>query len=426
MMLTAAPLIGSGPRSEVTPSYFFVGRVRYTGLSAGVLLRSAKALSAHARRSRKPPIEGPGLEGREGNIMHHPGAKRLGALPSAAGSITRLACAQAKAAGIELEPLLKKAGLTAPQIDNPGIRLRVRDQINFLNLAASALKDDLFGFHLAQPPDLRELGLLYYVSASSGMLSEALRRGARYSSIANEGVSLKYIDRGDVGIVFDYVGVTRHLDRHQIEFFVTALVRLCRQLTGLRVVPTRLALTHHRESICPEFAEFFGGAVEFGAAVDEVAFAATIKNMPVVSADPYLNSLLITYCEEALARRSASSVSFRSSVENAIAPLLPHGKVRAGEIARRLAVSQRTFARRLSLDGLTFSDVLEDLRSDLAERYLAEDDLSISQIAWLLGYREVSAFTHAFKRWTGKTPRAARLRIASGSASAKPAAGSGR
>jgi AraC-like DNA-binding protein len=148
--------------------------------------------------------------------------------------------------------------------------------------------------------------------------------------------------------------------------------------------------------------------------------------MPVVSADPYLNSLLITYCEEALARRSASSVSFRSSVENAIAPLLPHGKVRAGEIARRLAVSQRTFARRLSLDGLTFSDVLEDLRSDLAERYLAEDDLSISQIAWLLGYREVSAFTHAFKRWTGKTPRAARLRIASGSASAKPAAGSGR
>src|SRR5258708_1126041 len=168
------------------------------------------------------------------------------------------------------------------------------------------------------------------------MLSEALRRAARYSSIANEGVSLKYIDRKDVGIVFDYVGITRHLDRHQIEFFITILVRLCRQLTGLSVVPTRVTLTHHRECIHPAFAEFFGRDIEFGAAVDEVAFAATIKNISVVSADPYLNRLLITYCEEALARRSANSVSFRSSVENAIAPMLPHGKARTGEIARRL------------------------------------------------------------------------------------------
>jgi AraC-like DNA-binding protein len=64
------------------------------------------------------------------------------------------------------------------------------------------------------------------------------------------------------------------------------------------------------------------------------------------------------------------------------------------------------------LEGLTFSGVLESLRSDLAERYLM-DDLSISQIAWLLGYQEVSAFTHAFKRWTGKTPREARSLAAS-------------
>jgi AraC-like DNA-binding protein len=102
-----------------------------------------------------------------------------------------------------------------------------------------------------------------------------------------------------------------------------------------------------------------------------------------------------------------------TNVENVIVQLLPHGKVRAGEIARRLVVSQRTFARRLSLEGLTFSEVLEGFKSDLAERYLADGDLSISQIAWLLGYQEVSALTHAFKRWTGKTPREAGLRTAS-------------
>ena len=65
------------------------------------------------------------------------------------------------------------------------------------------------------------------------------------------------------------------------------------------------------------------------------------------------------------------------------------------------------------MEGVTFSEVLESLRSDLARRYLADESLSISQIAWLLGYQEVSAFTHAFKRWTGMTPREARTRIAS-------------
>ena len=73
--------------------------------------------------------------------------------------------------------------------------------------------------------------------------------------------------------------------------------------------------------------------------------------------------------------------------------------MRVSEIARRLGVSQRSLARRLSSEGLTFSDVLDSLRTDLAERYLSEENLSISQIAWLLGYQEVSALTHAFKHF---------------------------
>jgi AraC-like DNA-binding protein len=344
--------------------------------------------------------------------MHSPDANRLETLPSATGGIARLAYAQLKESGVELEPLLKKIGLTLHQIEDPGARLRVRDQIRFLNLAAGALKDHLLGFHLAQLPDVREIGLLYYVSASSEMLSEALRRLTRYSSIVNEGISLKYIDGADICMRFAYVGVGRHTDQHQIEFWMALLVRTCRQLTGLRVVPTRVRLTHLRDNTRFEFAEFFGCDAEFGATVDEVAFAPSAKQMPIVSADPYLNKLLVTYCEEALSSRPKSSGSFRSSVENAIVPLLPHGKARAGEIARRLGLSQRTFGRRLSLEGLTFSRILEGLRSDLAERYLADGDLSISQIAWLLGYQEVSALTHAFKRWTGKTPREVRSQTA--------------
>jgi AraC-like DNA-binding protein len=344
--------------------------------------------------------------------MGEPNAKRLAPLPNATGTITRLAYARTKAAGLDLGLLLKKAGLTLHQVEDPSVRLRVKDQISFLNFAADALEDDFLGFHLAQTPDLKELGLIYYVSASSEMLSMALQRAARYSSIVNEGVALKYIDGKNIVIAFQYVGVSRHKDRHQIEFFMTLLIRLCRQLTGYRVVPSRVSLTHRRNNISSEFVEFFGGTVEFGGAVDEVAFAPAIKEIPVVSADPYLNKYLIAHFEDTLSRRPTNRGSFELSVENAIVPFLPHGKVRLNEIARRLGVSPRSLARRLSIEGLTFSDVLESLRSDLAERYLAEEDLSISQIAWLLGYQEVSALTHAFKRWTGTTPREARSHAA--------------
>jgi AraC-like DNA-binding protein len=329
-------------------------------------------------------------------------------LPSATGGIARLAYAQARAAGVALEPLLKKAGLTHHQIEDRRVRLKVRDQIRFLNVAASTLEDDYLGFHLAQLPDLRETGLLYYVLASSDTLIDALQRAARFSSIVNDGISLKCVDGTHVGLSLRYVGVSRHPDRHQIEFWVTAIVRMCRQLTGLRLRPSRVRLTHIRERPSTELFEFFGDDIEFGASADEIAFATNIRDLPVVSADPYLNELLVEYCEEALSRRQVSRRSFQSSVENAIVPLLPHGRARAGSVARQLGVSQRTFARRLSVEGLTFSNLLENLRADLADRHLADEGLSISQIAWLLGYQEVGAFSHAYKRWTGTTPRAAR------------------
>ncbi len=345
--------------------------------------------------------------------MRDRGDAHAGAHPAASGALTRLAYAHAKAAGVDVVPILKKAHMTLLQIEDPGARLKVRDQINFLNLVASNLQDELLGFRLALKADLRETGWLYYVAASSEMMSEALQRAVRYSSIVNEGISLRYADKGDVAITVRYVGVGRHFDRHQIEFIMAVLVRMCRQLTGLRLLlPTRVQFIHRREHPAPEFAELFGRDVEFGAAVDRASFAAAIRDMPTVSADPYLNKLLIAYCEEALSRKPAYKKSFRARAENAMVPLLPHGKARAGEVARCFGMSQRTLARRLSLEGVTYSDVLEDLRSELAKRYLADKDLSISEIAWLLGYREVSAFTHACRRWTGQTPRDIRSQIA--------------
>ena len=340
-------------------------------------------------------------------------AHRPDRLPNATGGITRLACARVEAAGLPLELMLGEAGLTLGQVRDPQVRLKVRDQIKFLNLAAHALGDEFLGFHLAQHADLRELGLFYYVLASSECLADALQRAARYSSIVNEGVVQECHTGGRTGMSFSYVGVNRTHDRHQMEFWATALVCACRRLTGHRILPNRVRFMHLRKHSSAEFAGIFGQDIKFGAPVDEIAFAAGVGRLPVIGADPYLNRLLVRYCEEALAHRPGRPGSFRAHVENAIVPLLPHGKIQVAEIASQLGVSKRTFARRLSSEGLTFSKLLESLRFDLANRYLAEYDMPISQIAWLLGYQEIGAFSRAFKHWTGKTPREARSPVSS-------------
>jgi len=193
-------------------------------------------------------------------------------------------------------------------------------------------------------------------------------------------------------------------DRHQIECFVVILVRLCRLLTGRSLSPTGVKLAHRRTKLPSGISKVFDCNVTFGSNVDEVVYPGLAKGIPTVNADPYLNSLLVRYCEEALSNRRVPSGAWRLKVENAIVPLLPHGQAKIGEIAKTLGVSTRTLARLLASEGCTFSEILDAMRLDLAKSYLREQNLQNSEIAWLLGFGEVSAFSHACKRWTGKTP----------------------
>jgi AraC-like DNA-binding protein len=338
--------------------------------------------------------------------MHMSNDFRFNTIPTAIGWIARAAFARASER-LDVAPLLKRAGLTLQQIKSPDARIGARNQILFLDLVAHALSDEFLGFRLAQSFELRKLGLLYYVQASSETLGDALQRVARYGTIHNEGVNLTYRRTKYISMTCKYVGVARAVDRHQIEFFIAALVRLCRQLTGRHLGPSWIKLMHRRTEVPLEFRTFFGCDIIFGSDIDEVAYPADSARLSVVGADPYLNSLLVKYCDEALASRQVRSSAWRLSVENAIAPLLPHGQARISEISQQLGVSTRTLERRLAAEGMTFSRVLDELRFDLAKRYLREQDLPISEVAWLLGYRETSAFNHAFKRWTGKTPKQA-------------------
>jgi len=344
-------------------------------------------------------------------VRKKPAKDGLAHLHSTEGVAARSAVARVRAAGIDIGPLLRKAGLTLRQIEKHGTRLNARNQVRFLALVADALGDDLLGFHTAQAADLRAVGLLYYVIASSDRLETALRRTQRYTRIANEALSLKCRFAATVAVEFDFLGVARHADRHQMELWLTLLVRALRSLTGRNLRPIRVRMIHRRPNAPAELEKFFGCSVEFGAHKDEIVFAGSAAKLPLVSADPYLGDILVAYCEDLLGRRTLKPGALRRRVENAVVPLLPDGNARLGEITGQLGMSERTLARRLAAEGTSFAAIVDELRHDLARRYLSEPDLSVSQVAWLLGYQEASAFTHAFRRWTGKSPTRMRARI---------------
>jgi AraC-like DNA-binding protein len=245
---------------------------------------------------------------------------------------------------------------------------------------------------------------LYYVQASSDTLGDAFRRVVRYCSIQNEGVAIAYGCGNSASIRFEYRGVRRLNDRHQVEFFVAAVVRLWRQLTGRHLIPNCVKMAHRRVEVHPEVRTFFGCNVLFGGDIDSIEFPASVALLPLVAADEYLNGLLVKYCDETLSKRRLVAKSWRLAVENALAPLLPHGQGTVSEVSNRLAVSERTLARRLAEEGATFHDVLDNLRFELAKRYLEEPQFPVTEIAWLLGYGNPTAFTHAFRRWTGRPP----------------------
>src|SRR5215813_9169456 len=357
------------------------------------------------RASRRRAIRETSKTGRRATVTH------LDLQPDALGVATRLAAVRLREADGVLKPLLRSAGLSASHINRKDIRISVASQIRFLELAAKALNDPLLGFRLTRDADLRFVGLLYYVAASSQTLGDALERAERSSSIVNAGVVLRGFEAGNLTITWRYAGVARHSDRQQMECLVTAIIRFCRDSTDRRLSPLAVHFVHRRLPQSSEIDKFFGCRIEFAANTDRIIFDKKAKQLRLVAADPHLNEVLLHYCEQALAYRRSREGPLQIAIENAITPLLPHGKAQLGAVAQTLGVSSRTLARRLAAEGLSFGEIVSQLRSDLATHYLSDPNLPISEIAWLVGYQGVSAFSRGYKRWTGMNPKKMRDKL---------------
>ena len=160
----------------------------------------------------------------------------------------------------------------------------------------------------------------------------------------------------------------------------------------------------------PEFARFFGWPAEFGRAVDQGAasdmleFSNAAVTAPLLTDEPTLLKALEPFCDVGAKARRTASNSLRAAVEKEVEKLLPHGKAQRRTVAKALAMSTRTLSRRLAVQETTYEEVVDQLRCSLALQYLKDPGMSLSQIAWQLGYEQSTSFNHAFRRWTGRSP----------------------
>jgi AraC-like DNA-binding protein len=328
-------------------------------------------------------------------------------LPDPADLITSLLAAHSAQQGTPLDALLAEFAVMSTR-PNETISSKL---IGLLEAAARALKDDGLGFHLATQADLRQLGLIQYLLTSAATLGDALSIATRIGPAVFEAIMLRLERSSDaVALRFEYEGAERHRDRHLIEFWATILMRSLRQAAESDVTPVQAGFTHRREDPPEEMTRVFGPRLTFAAAIDGLVFDPRTLDLPLAGADAFLHDVLVHQLDAVIAARDPVPAPFRIRIENAISPRLPQGGVSIGVVAKELGMSVRTLSRRLAEEKTSFSKVLAGVRTDLALTYIEDPLLPMSRIAWLLGYKDASAFIVAFRRWTGMSPSEARAR----------------
>jgi AraC-like DNA-binding protein len=314
----------------------------------------------------------------------------------------RRVTAELDRAGLPASDILDAVGLHREQLTEPDAHIPFAAHVRLLEQAARALEEPCFGFRLGSTVELTEAGLLAYLALSSRDLREALRNVCRYSAILTEGVVGELREEAEEAqLLLSVIDPAGMASRQIVEFGATLLVRYLDALTGHRVRFIRLELRH--DIACPVLARHLGLAVAVHQPHNALVFDTGSLTVPVVNADARLLAILQRYSDDLLAQRPCNG-ELVTRAERLILKHLHTDKFGAAELARSLGMSTRTLRRRLAEHGLTLAHLIEQLRRELAKKYLAESTYPLGRITYLLGYGDLATFTRAFRRWTGTTP----------------------
>jgi AraC-like DNA-binding protein len=276
---------------------------------------------------------------------------------------------------------------------------------SLLDVAARMLRDDAVGLHFAAGFDFGALGPFAYAVLRAPTLGTALRNMERYSDVLGTGVRLR-IEHAPptASVVFPIWGpggadAHRHIDEAAVVF----LLRMLRRLAGPGWSPREVSFRHAAPEEVGVHRRLIGVPFQFDQPESAIRFASGDLDRPVRDADRLTLPIVERHLDDVVSG-DGSLDPWRHEVELAVASQVCDGHPSIRTIAHRLGVSTRTLQRRLGERGLRYRDLVSGVRMRIASHYLAESDLSLGEIGFLLGYSELSAFDRAFRRWTGTSP----------------------
>lgn len=323
--------------------------------------------------------------------------------------------------GIDTQALLREAGLDLQSRPDPMARQSAARGLAFWQLAMQAVGDELLGVDVALESVPRTLDALGYAFMASENLAQMYQRVARYAHVVTDACEIAFTVAPTGTGRLTIAGDTRLLSQVDaptrwslFDYAMVSVVRGSRLLHGRDFAPLELRLQRPRPASPGRLEKLLGCQPVYNCGDNAVLVDSTTLMKPLA----YANREVARASEEAVERHHAEHLnrwqhtlgrgtgSLSAQLSTLLRDLLPSGEPRQQDVCARLGLSPRSVQRRLAEEHTTFREVLNTTRHDLALAHLRGGQHSVSEVAFLLGFAEVSAFTRAFKRWTGASPRA--------------------
>ncbi|MBW1981626.1 MAG: AraC family transcriptional regulator [Deltaproteobacteria bacterium] len=304
--------------------------------------------------------------------------------------------------GVDADRLFSKAGLNPEVMKHPAGRYRIQEIDNLWRQAVEIIDDPCFGLKAAELWHPSNFGALGYAMLASHTLRTSLERMDRYYRFLSDKPFMK-LDDTEEGLRFTLVSDRRNGDiPERSDAALAVTLSVCRVNYLEDLTPVSVTLRHSRPACSAKFFEYFRCPVLFGAPAYSLRFSTEVVDKILPGSNPQLAELHDQVMIQYLAQLDQDRIA--EKVKAVIIDQLPSGRVTDETVSQALYMSSRKLQRQLQSAGTTFNTLLNEMRQELAQKYLSEQNTSITDIAFLLGFSESSAFSRAFRRWLGVTP----------------------
>lgn len=326
-----------------------------------------------------------------------------------AGAYAATALETARERGADMAALHASCGL--PQ--TPAATLSVRQYLTLLDSAAAQLGDPAFGLHVGERMRLATFAGYGLVLCTCADFRTAAAQTCRFEGLAHDLGRSEIVEQGPLA---SYRWHSPWLDlpggRHLAESVLVGIRSFAVWLAGRDLPGVDIAFTHARPAPLAqsEYEQLLGVPVRFEAEANELRFPSQVLDARIANADTSLFPALERLAHERLRSREREAQEGQTpaiigQVRERIQAQLMHERASVAEVAAALHLSTRSLQRKLAEAGSPpFSELVDETRRELVQRYLREPGLSLTEVAFLLGFRQQSSFNHAFRGWFGCTP----------------------